>query len=197
MKLICTLIATLAIAHASAQADMNTTAGALPAEMDGIMGGNGTVIDDNKNNTQTPAEALCSSTKEYCFVACNYTEPQVNTCDPATKTWDCQCANGFNQTIIDQLFPIAFQECQESYTGCVNDCTKKTPGQEQLDCVVGCNTNLKCGTRDAPAPKSKVPANDPSKNGDITNPNSALQLVMSAGTLAVSSAIAFIAAVAL
>jgi hypothetical protein len=61
-----------------------------------------------EGSTTTKEEQLCAATIETCKLACENAPPQINTCDPKTLSWNCQCPPGHTQTIHDTSFPIAY-----------------------------------------------------------------------------------------
>lgn len=92
--------------------------------------------------------SICAKSVAFCLNTC-LQKVAVNTCDPISMSWDCQCAD-LPLPVSVHYFPIQAQQCVMETQDCRNECavTGKT-GQEIDTCSNLCDQKFVCGTPDA------------------------------------------------
>jgi len=103
-------------------------------------------IDPNSVPLST-RDSWCTDQKTACPLLCtqqtNSATTFANDCDPATLNWHCVCKDGLSPNASEYSNTIAFHECQEFGTQCVNKCAL---GDNV--CATNCRTQYTCGAKD-------------------------------------------------
>jgi hypothetical protein len=90
----------------------------------------------------------CRENSYECAVHCPSAPPAINSCDPETMKWDCQCAGFTAPKVSYSQFKISYYQCNGELDECVEDCLKAiTP--DRNTCSAKCKDDKKCGTASA------------------------------------------------
>ncbi|KAJ3324577.1 hypothetical protein HDV06_006481 [Boothiomyces sp. JEL0866] len=109
----------------------------------------------------TTKQGICAEQLSYCSVSC-FTSVSVNTCDPNTMLFQCQC-NPSNGAVVDpntglplpkgvfptlnfHAMPVQFYECQAEDLNCVNGCVGSS---DIATCSANCHSKYSCGSNNA------------------------------------------------
>ncbi|KAJ3312842.1 hypothetical protein HDV04_002652 [Boothiomyces sp. JEL0838] len=109
----------------------------------------------------TTKQGICAEQLSYCSVSC-FTSVTVNTCDPNTMFFQCQCnpsngaavdpntglplPRGVSPTLNFHAMPVQFYECQAEDLNCVNGCVGSS---DIATCSANCHSKFSCGSNNA------------------------------------------------